>query len=64
MVLFGGGVVAVAVAAARGERERARRVFKQVKAGVREFEELELDEIGLLAIYYTWMFPCQECDSP
>jgi hypothetical protein len=45
-----------------GEYDRAKRIFKQLKAGVREFEELELEEVGLLAVYYPHVLPCGECD--
>jgi hypothetical protein len=45
-----------------GQSDQAERLFKQIKAGVREFEDLELDEVGLLLIYYPFIVPSEERD--
>jgi hypothetical protein len=47
---------------ALGQSDRAKRLFKQIKAGGREFEELDLDEVGLLFIYYPFLVPSEERD--
>lgn len=54
-------MVPVSVSRASGEYDRAHQVFKQYKVGMRGFDELTLEEIGLLAVYFTWMFRCEEC---
>lgn len=41
--------------------EEAKRIYKQLKADVRDFEELDAEEIGLLALRYPRLFPCSGC---
>jgi hypothetical protein len=50
--------------AAYDNGERAHRLYKQIKAGVREFEELDLEEAGLVLIHYPHLLRCSGCGSP
>ena len=38
------------------ERQRARAVFKQLKAGLKSKEQVTADEIVLLKRYYPFLF--------
>ena len=44
-------------------QEEAKRVFKRLKANVYDFDELDVEEIGLLALHYPHVLPCPECDA-
>jgi hypothetical protein len=44
------------------DKKRAKRLFKQYKNDIREFQDLDLEEVGLLLIHYSWLVPCSECD--
>ncbi len=44
------------------QSDRAHRLFKQYKGGVRDFEDLDLEEVGLVLIYYPFLVPSEERD--
>lgn len=37
------------------EKKKARRIFKQLKAGLKKFEDLSEEEKELVVKYYGWI---------
>ena len=40
-------------------QNKARMLFKQIKAGIKKWQELDEEELQLMLTYYPSLFPCE-----